>query len=396
MYSEAASGPGAVPVGTGLDPDAFRWIKPLAVAAMAAVFITAFQSRPAPGLSDAGLWVSSALAVLAAGMLAVIRLRSAATAVQAWLLAVVVLAAVALAVLQPGGLGFLGVFPAVSAAALHLAERYAALVAAVAVGALSVSGAFVGGNRWPVWVVLHDFAVIAFFILAMFARRHREANDRARLLIAELNETRSAQAEAAALGERQRLAREIHDVLAHSLSGLAITLEGARLISERTGADPQVTEAIARGQRLARDGIAEARRAVGMLRGDALPGPGLLADLAAGFEADTGIACVFGMDGAVRELRPDGRLTVYRVAQEALTNIRKHADPDRVEIRLAYRPDGTELTVQDRRSAGLPPPRGEGTGYGLAGMRERAELLGGALTAAPTADGFRVALWIPS
>jgi signal transduction histidine kinase len=316
--------------------------------------------------------------------------------VQAGLLAVVVLAAVALAVLQPGGVGFLGVFPAVSAAALHLTERYAALVAGVAVGALTVAGAFVGGHRWPVWILLHDFAVIAFFILAMFARRHREANDRARLLIAELNETRGAQAEAAALGERQRLAREIHDVLAHSLSGLAITLEGARLISERTGADPQVTEAIARGQRLARDGIAEARRAVGMLRGDALPGPGLLAGLAAGFEADTGIACVFEMDGAVRELRPDSRLTVYRVAQEALTNIRKHADPDRVEIRLAYRPAGTELTVQDRRSAGVPPPRGEGTGYGLAGMRERAELLGGTLTAAPTEDGFRVALWIPA
>ena len=78
-----------------------------------------------------------------------------------------------------------------------------------------------------------------------------------------------------------------------------------------------------------------------------------------------------------------------------MTNIRKHACPDRVEVRLAYEPAGTRLTVEDFKAADGRPAPGGGTGYGLTGMRERAELLGGTLTAGPTAQGFRVDLWVP-
>jgi signal transduction histidine kinase len=147
---------------------------------------------------------------------------------------------------------------------------------------------------------------------------------------------------------------------------------------------------------LAKTGLEEARRAIGMLRGDALPGPERLVDLTADFEADTGIPCTFQSSGDERELSSDGRLTLYRVAQEALTNIRKHARPQRVEVRLAYQPAGTELTVEDHAANGDRPPPSDGTGYGLTGMRERAELLGGQLIAETIADGFRVALWIPA
>jgi signal transduction histidine kinase len=133
-----------------------------------------------------------------------------------------------------------------------------------------------------------------------------------------------------------------------------------------------------------------------MLRGDALPGPERLAELAAAFQADTGVACTFSCDGDERELAPDGRLTIYRVAQEALTNIRKHAQPDRVQVHLRYQPTGAELTIEDHRVNGDRPRPGDRSGYGLTGMRERAELLGGTLGAAPTADGFRVELWIPA
>src|SRR4029077_14513234 len=83
-------------------------------------------------------------------------------------------------------------------------------------------------------------------------RRFREANEHAQELIAELEQTRAAQAEAAALGERQRLAREMHDVLAHSLSGLVLNLEGARLLASREGAAPDLTDAIDRSHRLAK------------------------------------------------------------------------------------------------------------------------------------------------
>jgi signal transduction histidine kinase len=97
-----------------------------------------------------------------------------------------------------------------------------------------------------------------------------------------------------------------------------------------------------------------------------------------------------------RDLGTDGRLTLYRVAQEALTNIRKHTRADRVEIRLAYEPSGTRLTIEDFDGCGEPQAPSHGTGYGLTGMRERAELLGGTLTAEPTEGGFQVQLWVPA
>ena len=134
-----------------------------------------------------------------------------------------------------------------------------------------------------------------------------------------------------------------------------------------------------------------------MLHDDALPGPERLADLAAGFGADTGVPCQVTVTGpGGRVLGADGRLTVYRVTQEALTNIRKHARAGRAEIRLAYEPSGTRLTIEDFSSCPHRPAPTEGNGYGLTGMKERAELLGGTLTAGPTAGGFRVELWVPA
>jgi signal transduction histidine kinase len=187
----------------------------------------------------------------------------------------------------------------------------------------------------------------------------------------------------------------MHDVLAHSLSGLALNLESARLLAERAGSEREIVEAIGRAQRLAKTGIEEARRAIGVLRDDALPGRDQLAQLANDFEADTGITCTFVVNGDERELDADSGLTLYRATQEALTNIRKHATPDVVDIRVRYTASCVQLTVEDHRAGGDPPPAGDGTGYGLTGMRERTELLGGSLVAGPTGDGFRLTVWIP-
>jgi signal transduction histidine kinase len=88
---------------------------------------------------------------------------------------------------------------------------------------------------------------------------------------------------------------------------------------------------------------------------------------------------------------------VYRVAQEALTNITKHACPERVEVHLGYEPCGTRLTVENfAMNWAAPRAAGDGSGYGLTGMRERAELLGGELTTAMTRGGFRVELRVPA
>jgi signal transduction histidine kinase len=366
----------------------------LAVVAVGVVVITAFQTRPAPGVHGQNLAVSAALAVLGIGTIAIIRLPDGGASLLLPVLIAVVLSTSALVGLQANGPGFLGVFPALSVAALRLPMRLAVAVAAIAGAGLATAWA-VNGNHPVSGVVLNEMGVAAFFVLATFARQLREGNERSHRLIGELEASRVAQAEAAALGERQRLAREMHDVLAHSLSGLVLNLEGARLLAERDGTNPQVANAIGRAHRLAKTGLEEARRAIGMLRDDALPGQERLAELAVDYHADTGVPCSVTVRGEERQVGSDGRLTLYRVAQEAMTNIRKHACPERVEITVDYAAGGARLTIEDFETAEHLPTPGGGTGYGLTGMRERAELLGGALTAGPTPTGFRVELWVP-
>ena len=371
-------------------------IRLLAVAAIGFVVITSVQARPAPGGDGQALGVAVALLAFCGATIAGIWLTRAGSAMLLPVLLIAVVSAAALIGLQGNGAAFLGVFPAVCMAALALPPRVSALVAGVAV--VAVSAAWLANGRAPIaGIVLNDFGILAFYLLSLFARRLRESNQRTGFLLAELEQTRAAQAQAAALAERQRLAREMHDVLAHSLSGLVLNLEGAKLLASQSGADPHVGDAIDRAHRLAKTGLAEARRAIGMLHDDALPGPERLAGLAAEFEADTGVPCtVATTGGGGRDLGADGRLTLYRVTQEALTNIRKHARAGRVEIHLAYEPSGTRLTIEDFGSSGEPPAPAAGNGYGLSGMKERAELLGGTLTAAPTKGGFRVELWVPA
>jgi signal transduction histidine kinase len=373
----------------------YLWIRVLGAAAIAFVVITTVQARPAPGGAGQALGVAFALIVFCGATIAAMWLTLPRPAVQMAVLLLAVAGAAALVGLQGNGAAFLGVFPALCLAAFALPVHLSAVVAGAAIGA--VSAAWVADGRAGIaGIVLNDFAIVAFYVLSLFARRLRESNQRAELLLRELEQTRAAQARAAALAERQRLAREMHDVLAHSLSGLVRTLEGAMLLADRGGADPRVSDAIRRAHRLAKAGLREARRAIGMLRDDALPGPQRLSDLAAEFEADTGVACQVTVTGAETELGTDARLTVYRVAQEALTNIRKHAQASRVEIRLAYEASGTRLVIEDFGRCGERPAPDEGTGYGLTGMKERAELLGGTLTAGPTGSGFRVDLQVPA
>jgi signal transduction histidine kinase len=142
-----------------------------------------------------------------------------------------------------------------------------------------------------------------------------------------------------------------------------------------------------------------------MLRDEELPGPERLPGLADRFAADRGVPCELTVSGQERPLTSEARLAVYRVAQEALTNIAKHAHPERVRMSLAYEAAATRLTVEDfgaadpadatdaavSQQAAVP-----GGGYGLTGMRERAELLGGELLTAATDQGFRVELRVPA
>lgn len=358
------------------------------------VEVGAATAQPRPGAAGQHLGVLLAMLGFAVGVLGAVRSRERSWTSSAAFLLLLVACSSVLVGLQANGPGFLGVFVAVSAATMRVPGRPGAAIAAFALVALPIAE-ILGKERSAVSIALLETGVLAFYAVSLLADRLRRGQERAEELLAELERSRDAQASAAVLGERQRLAREMHDVLAHSLSGLALQVEAARLVAESHGADPAIIEPLERAHRLARTGLDEARRAIGLLRGDELPGPERLPDLASEFERDASIPTSITITGPVRQLDPDARLTLYRAAQEALTNVRKHARTSRVELRLDYEPRGTRLTVEDFGDPAAAASPGAGGGYGLTGMRERAELIGGELTARRTAGGFRVDLWVP-
>ncbi len=361
--------------------------------AIAAIVITALLVEPRPGLSGDGPWVALAVAGVLVGIAFSVPPRAVSERVRVAALLLLTAAMVTLTALQPDGLGFGLVYYIVIVAALRLELVAALLVSGVAVIAECVTvGLQVDEPAGAVISIASS--VIPWFLVMRLIGRLAEGRARAEELVEELHASRAAHAESVALSERGRVARDMHDVLAHSLSALALQLEGTRLMAADRGSDPEVVEAIAQAHRLAADGLVEARDAIAALRGEELPGPERLEQLA---EAYPG-ACRVTVAGAPHELRSEARLAVYRTAQEALTNVLRHSAADRVELLLAYEPGATRLVVQDH-GPGAPVVVGPGSlggGYGLTGMRERAELLGGRLSAEPTADGFRVELWLPA
>jgi signal transduction histidine kinase len=371
-----------------------RWLRPLVPLVMLVVIWAALGAHPGPGLAGRSLAVSVALGGFAVAGLGAVATLGHRGAVHATCVSVVLAASVALVWLQPDGAGVAGIFVGLSLLApLVRAHRSVPLTV---VGVVVVGIVVTAASHGSVTTALLSAVLIgAFYGMMFLAMRLSDANRRAERLVAELEQSRAAQAEAAGLAERQRLAREMHDVLAHCLSGLMLQLEGARMLAAGDPADPRLAQALDRAHQLGKTGLDEARRAIGTLRDDELPGPERLATLAADFEQHRGIPCRYTVTGAAHPLRPEARLALYRVAQEALTNVTKHAQPDRVELRLAYEPSATRLAVED--FARTPPSANGGSGgYGLTGMRERAELLGGTLTTAVTPGGFRVELAVPA
>jgi signal transduction histidine kinase len=215
-----------------------------------------------------------------------------------------------------------------------------------------------------------------------------------------------AETQAAALAERARIAREIHDVLAHSLAAVSVNLQAAEgLLGELDSDSPELAKAIecvARAGAFTREGMAEARRAITALRDSATPPPAPLADelaaLVAEYRADGDAAVEFSVTGQPRPVAAGPGLAVYRTAQEALTNARKHAPGQPLTLRLSF--TAAEVSVQVANP--LPPEdaarplAAAGAGYGLTGLRERAALGGGTLTAGADDGQWRVCLTIPA
>jgi len=305
----------------------------------------------------------------------------------AWVLPVGLVALAAGGILMTTAIGGWGAPVAFCVVAVMTAGTRLGLWFAIALG-LATAGCLLP-------VMLHrsltDVAVLVLLLVTMvvFGMTRRERIRRAEeqeLALAASTRAAEEHARAAALAERARIARDLHDVLAHSLSALAVQLQGARLMLQRDGAAADTVAQVERAHRLATDGLAEARRAVHALRS----GPIDLADRLRALVADHPGA-VLDLDD-LPAVTPEAGDTVLRTAQEALSNVRRHAPGAPVTVRLARVGDGMRLDVTD--VTGHRPEPGTG-GYGLVGMAERAAMIGAHLDAGPTEDGWRVSLTLP-
>ena len=209
--------------------------------------------------------------------------------------------------------------------------------------------------------------------------------------------------ERALLEERQRIARELHDVVAHHMSVIAIQAEAAPY--KTADPPPELVESFGEIRASALAGLAELRRVLGVLRTsgqDTAPQPGL-ADLDALLDSarSGGVSVTVTCSGNPVPLPEGVDLSAYRIVQEALSNAMRHAPGSHVQVHVAYRPDSLALEVCNDAASAVPilagiGDRAAGGGHGLVGMRERATMLSGSLEAGPTEDGgFQVTAVLP-
>jgi signal transduction histidine kinase len=247
---------------------------------------------------------------------------------------------------------------------------------------VQVAGRFDGSLIWVLG--------IAFGWLGGFATRSMLR------LLEELKAAQDDLAERAAADERQRIAREIHDVIAHSLSVTSLHITGARMAVRR---DPdEAAQALEQAERLARDSLAQVRSVIGVLEpstdgiAPAMPAASDIVTLVDDCRA-AGLDVRLDVVGDLSGLSPTVGLALYRVAQESLSNVVRHAPNAAAHVRVHVRPEVVDLTVTNPVANGAGPP---GAGRGIRGMQERASAEHGALWAGPDADTWRVTLSIPT
>lgn len=306
-------------------------------------------------------------------------------------------------------------YPAFSTAVPLAAATYSAAVAGYGLRASAILGAFVvvGGLAARLdegesladvlrMSLLTDVALLGAVVLLGEAVRNRRAwaqEVRGRLLRAEHD--REREAERRVQQERLRIAREMHDVLAHTIAAINVQAGVASDVLEEAPAKALASLRTIRQQ--SRDAMAELKATVGVLREGAreaprAPAPGLaqldgLVDMAAG----AGVRVEVSLADAARPLPATVDLTAYRIVQESLTNVVRHAHASTATVSIRYRPDAVVLEVQDNGSDDAKGATTEQDGHGLVGMCERAAAVGGTLeTGAAPSGGFRVRAVLPT
>ena len=372
---------------------------------LVAVIVSVSLAEPGPGSpGPRGTAIAVTLALVGAGWIA-------------WLLSGTTgqrrrLSLVSLAVMGGAGGVLAGLSPSSPAIAVGCAAVFSAGVrlktsVSLAIIAETVAAFVIAAllADQPTGVVLgFPFAYAGFWSVAMTRREYLVRAEQAERTLAETRRAREAETHAAALAERARIARDIHDVLAHSLAAVSVNLQAAEglLTAESLPADnPELAKAkecIDRAGMLTREGLAQARRAILALREDTAPLPDQLAKMAAQYQAAGDAQIQLTVTGEPRPLSDQAAQVAYRTGQEGLTNARKHAPGQPVTLALAFEPGQVAVTVENPL-----PPAGErgplaatGAGAGLAGLKERAALVGGTLETGPADGTWRVELRMPS
>lgn len=379
--------------------DTFVLVNAVRTLVLIGVLITVPLAKPHLGSGPRGIAVAVALGVSTVSWIAWL-LSERTDRRMAAALAVMGVAGGVLAGLSPVSPALAVGCVATPTAGVRLNTETSLAITAGTVAAFLAAGLATGA---PIETLVgYPLAFIGFWAFGLTRHAYLLRAEQAERTLAEARRAHEAENHAAALAERARIAREIHDVLAHSLAAVSVNLQAAEgLLDTLPAGNPELAraiECISRAGVLTREGLAEARRAIQALRDDALPLADQMSVLAKEWEADGGVPADFSVIGSPRPVSAEAGLTAFRTAQEALTNARKHAPGQPVRISLEF--SATDIAIQAVNPTPAigdgGPQAGVGSGYGLTGLRERAVLSGGTLAAGPADGEWRVHLRIPA
>lgn len=278
-----------------------------------------------------------------------------------------------------------------SVAVVQHSIAFGALIIGVEVIAVGVSS--VAAHHTPSAYLGLLAGVVLVALMGLSRRQFRVTAEQNRLLVEQSREIRAERDRAATLAERGRIAREVHDVLAHTLGGLVLQLDAADALLE-AGETDRAADKVRASRELAASGLDDARQVVGALRAERI-------DLTVEFERlvtehrNAGGRVTMQLSGDAEQLGEQVRVALLRAAQESLTNARKHAPGTEVELRLSIGAEQVELVASNPLSDRVGLLSASGMGAGLLGMRERIGALGGAVEAGKVGDRWTVRMTVP-
>ena len=278
-------------------------------------------------------------------------------------------------------------------AAIAFAAEPAIAVGAAGFAALVISVLALGAPVPGEVIAEGAFSAVAALMIGASRRQYLARTYQAEQLLAERVRADAERDRAAALAERNRLGREIHDVLAHSLGALSVQLEAAHAVLGTSEDRDKARRLVEKARRLAVEGLEETRRAVHALRDEPVDLAEQVAALAARRRCQA-----HRRRPAAGTWAPTPGWPCTAPPQEALTNARKHAPGAEVSVRLDFTPGTTVLVVDNGATTDVVASElaGTGGGFGLQGMRERVELVGGRVRAEPTTSGWTVEIAVPA